>query len=299
MRLREESRIKEKMEFQIDTKHVFYLIVWSIVFSGVIFYTGLVVGERTQPGLQAAPQPLPQSNKMPEELVKKDNEIAPFPPMADLKTHPEKEEMSDVVLNALARLRLETLDKLNEEEERFKEELAEEIFSPRHERRMARLANVEEMMGRTAGIGLQNPNPAVPRLGKAPDMPVPEPEELVREPEVQVPVPEPEKKRNAVAGPKEQQPSKAEEKERADARKRYSIQAKSFRDRNEALIFLGYLQKQVGKSKVQPYIMPVDLANKGKWYRVRLGRFSTRLDAQKFKDQFEKREGIQTILVKL
>lgn len=307
MRLREETRIKEKMEFQIDTKHVFYLIVWSVVFSGIIFYTGLVVGERTQTGLQAAPQIKAVIPEAPEDLLKEDSAIPPFPLMADLKVHPEKEELGDVVLNALARLRLETLERIKQEDEVMKEELAKEIFQPRHERRMARNPNAQEMLGQTAGIGLSAPVRNKNRLAKAPEMELPQPEPEPEPVVVAEPALQPEPEMAAKAEPQRDE-SEVQQAERAEAKAqknkagkggRYSIQAKSFRDRNEALIFLGYLQKQARKSKVKPYIMPVDLPTKGRWYRVRMGRFQTRLDAQKYKDQFEKKEGIQTILVKL
>jgi DedD protein len=300
MRLREETRIKEKMEFQIDTRHVFYLIVWSVVFSGIIFYTGLVVGERTQTGLQAAPQVQAVIPHAPKDLLKEDSQIPPFPLMADLKSHPEKVEIGDVVLNALARLRLETLERIKLEDEVMKEELANEIFQPRHQRRMARNSNAQEMLGETAGIGLSAPAQPKRRLAKAPEMELPQPE-----PErVAVAEPDPEPDLAARVKPRQdeskvQQPKMEERENEAGKEGRYSIQAKSFRDRNEALIFLGYLQKEARKSKVKPYIMPVDLPTKGRWYRVRMGRFQTRLDAQKYKEQFEKKEGIQTFLVKL
>jgi len=79
----------------------------------------------------------------------------------------------------------------------------------------------------------------------------------------------------------------------------FGIQAKAFREKGDAAEFLKYLQGELAKSKYRPFIMPVDLGAKGKWYRVRIGKFTSRLDAEKFKEQLEKKLGLETFLVSL
>ncbi len=321
MKLREDARIKEKMEFRIDTRHVVYLIVWSIVFSGVIFYTGMVVGKKSKPTALArsTPPPVVLGAKADKAMDAQDLEARAIPFLNELSSHPEEEEMGDVVLNALAKLRLETRKKADEEEERMKKELAKKLFPPpADEEIIDRAMDPDEVLALSAGIRARNDRRV--RSAKAPEMEI-VPEEVPPEPEPEIapleapPEPEPEIAQDVPAEPEpEPEPEKVEEArpaKEAKPRKRhdddikvvaeryYAVQAKSFKDKNEALIFLKYLQGELSRNKVKPYIMPVDLPKKGKWYRVRIGRFPSRLEAQKFKDFIEKKEGLQTILVVL
>lgn len=309
MKLREDARIKEKMEFRIDTKHVVYLIVWSIVFSGVIFYTGMVVGKKSKPALaHSSPPPVLLGAKADKPMDADDLEARTIPFLAELSSHPEEEEMGDVVLNALAKLRLETRKKAEEEEERLKKELAKKLFpapADADEDFADRAMDPDEVLAQSAGISAHD-NRRI-RSAKAPKMvpesePEPEPEIVSHDaPPKPEPEPEPVKAKAKEARPekKEKRRNREDDDIKVVAERYYAVQAKSFKDKNEALVFLKYLQGELSRNKVKPYIMPVELPKKGKWYRVRIGRFPSRLEAQKFKDFIEKKEGLQTILVVL
>jgi len=362
MKLRDEARIKDKVEFHIETRHVTYLIVWSVVFSGIIFYTGIVVGKRSNPLPAPAPAPIHGAAKKVE--APEDKLVRSIPLLPAISVHPDQEEMADVVLNAMARLRLETLRKAEREDKLLEAELQEELFPQKPESERARPSAPEDVLKPSAGIGVKG-HQAAKRLGQVPPMPVAEPEPasapaLVPVPAVEDPAanepaaeaaaqadfpvvgelpvktgaaalfeafvaqasrptgasaggaePAVDAERNGaadngaagkgaavngVAGNDEPLPV---EKARQQGGKAYAIQAKSFRDKAEADVFLEYLKQSLGAGNYAAFIMPVDLPNKGKWYRVRIGHFQSISEAQKFKDAFEKKEGMQTILVAL
>ena len=57
--------------------------------------------------------------------------------------------------------------------------------------------------------------------------------------------------------------------------KKFAIQIASFRRKKKALAFVDSLKKD----NYQAYIVAKDLGDKGTWYRVRIGNFSSRSDA--------------------
>jgi cell division septation protein DedD len=74
----------------------------------------------------------------------------------------------------------------------------------------------------------------------------------------------------------------------ADSRARFTLQLSSFQERAEADAFFQEL-KTAGYS---PYIVEADVADKGRWYRVRLGKYATHTDAVAAKNDFESRQRI-------
>ena len=309
MRLREENRLKEKVELQLD---MFYVVLWSIVLSGIIFSTGLFVGQKKQEGVNgfAMDKAL--------ELKQKDDAASPHDPLAasfsfisTLSKHPEKRELKDAVLNAMAKLRLETLEKVRAQEEEMRKELAQKLFKDRlakadqavADEDAEALGDPETLLARGRGVrakARQNPR----RLGQAPEFPEEVPPEK-KAPRVVPARVAPKAKlvdRPVRAAVKADlgQPEILDDDDAADMDGTlYAVQAKAFREKDDAMIFLGYIKKELRRSKYKPFIMPVELPGKGKWYRVRIGKFPTRLEAEKFKSRFEKRLGLETFLVTL
>jgi cell division protein FtsN len=330
MKLRDEHRIKDKVEFRVDTRHLVYLILWSVLFSAVIFYSGLVVGKKSNPLPSPVPQALasvpdPASAQTPEERL-----VRAMPLLKTLAVHPEQEEKTDEVLNAMARLRIETMERAEREDQALKAQLQQELFPPKPGK-SPRPPSPDDVLRNTSGISA--PARGLPqRLAEAPEMPLPQPEpEPVVTAKDEPPEPRPRSQSEALfrafmsaappaapapepaqvglpeppAGPAaaaDPAPAPATGEPEALPRgqtKAYAIQAKSFRDKTEADVFADYLVKSLQASPYKAFIMPVDLPNKGRWYRVRIGQFPSLSDAQKFKEAFEKKEGMQTILVVL
>lgn len=95
---------------------------------------------------------------------------------------------------------------------------------------------------------------------------------------------------------KEAEKKAAEEAEKAAAkaaeekkkRTRFTLQLSSFKDRAEADAFFEKM-KSAGYS---PYIVEADVENKGTWYRVRLGGYTSYDDAVAAKEKFEAKQKI-------
>jgi DedD protein len=292
MRLREENRIKDKMEFHLDTRHVFYLVGWSIVLSGAIFATGLFVGQKKQAGVagytvEQAMNLKEKKNK--DQLAGVDPLAASFTFLTTLSHHPEQHELKDAVLNAMARLRIETLRKVKAQDAILKAELAEELFGSE---RREKPVDPRELLSATQGVQAQI-RQREQRLAEAPanlDSPQQPP---VVEP---APVVEPKPAKIAVLQPAVVNADSDLDDELGAS---FAIQAKAFRSPDDAKIFIGYIKRELRRSRYKPFIMPVELPGKGKWYRVRIGKFGSRLEAEKFKHQFERKLGLETFLVKL
>jgi len=77
--------------------------------------------------------------------------------------------------------------------------------------------------------------------------------------------------------------------------KGFTIQIKAFRSKNEASGFMQILKERGYK----PYLVTADVGGRGRFYRVRLGKFSSLDAAHRRQDAFEKAENLETIVTKL
>jgi cell division septation protein DedD len=76
---------------------------------------------------------------------------------------------------------------------------------------------------------------------------------------------------------------------------RYTLQISSFQDRREAESFLAKLST----SGYRAYITSTDVEGKGLFYRVRVGEYAKKSDAQDAKREFEKSEHILAYVTKI
>jgi len=75
----------------------------------------------------------------------------------------------------------------------------------------------------------------------------------------------------------------------------YSLQVDSFRDRREA----SALVQKLAKAGHAAFLVSVDIPERGgQWYRVRVGPFSNKVEASKYKRMFEEKERMATFVVK-
>lgn len=303
MRLRHESKLKDKMEFQLDTRHVLYLVLWSILLSGAIFATGLFIGQKKEAGkagyaVTASLAFKGLQQKQAGEGV--DPLVSSFSFLSRLDHHPEHKELDDAVLNALAKLRLEVREKVLEQDEELKKELAHKYFGDQdlmgdgsvdQQRHRA-----EALLAQSHGISAQRRAQAK-RLGQAPeDLGKELPEEVApKAPYAEEAL----KPAVAKAVPAPEPVKVVEADSQSNTAGTFAIQAKAFRNKKDADIFVSYLKSELRRGRYKPFVMPVKLPGKGQWYRVRIGKFDSRLEAEEFKSRFEKRLGLETFLVSL
>jgi cell division septation protein DedD len=73
----------------------------------------------------------------------------------------------------------------------------------------------------------------------------------------------------------------------------YSIQVGSYPNMEEATV-----KVDDWRNKGYPsFMMIADIPDRGRWYRVRLGGFATKEDAQDYLDKFKQNEGVEAIVV--
>ncbi len=275
--IRQFDRIKEKVEIRLDSRQIAWLVIGCLAIASGVFTAGFYMGQ------EQAGHRLPAPN---EAL------LATAPTQDDAQTlqNAEIEEaalhytydrvltdptpptrVDDPVLEAKARLMVQEGAAAEDEE------------TPR------------------AATALE---PGELRPTEAPDPAKPpaevEAEEGQEDPELEKEEPpfaadlEPAVKVPAVPPRAHSAGIPVEEKPKADKEKkpRYTIQVKAFRKRKEARQFLNALRE----AGYQPYIMTADIPKKGRFYRVRLGRYDKLEEAEAKQDRFEKAEGFKTIL---
>jgi hypothetical protein len=167
MKLRDEKKLKEKISFQLDTRHLLYLVLWSIALSGAIFYTGLFVGQKGQEGvaqytLGAARADTAEKSK---EALLAEPLISSWSFVNTLTRDPDEKKMDDAALEAIAGLREDVLSKVEKADEVTKQELAEKLFSPPDA--ADRPARPDQVLAETSGIHSREPSLAR-KLGLAP-----------------------------------------------------------------------------------------------------------------------------------
>ena len=75
---------------------------------------------------------------------------------------------------------------------------------------------------------------------------------------------------------------------------RYTLQVISYRDANEAHVFASALRKRGHAA----YVTPGTVKGRGTHWRVRIGPFESRQEAQRYRTTFEKEEGMNTFIVR-
>ena len=81
----------------------------------------------------------------------------------------------------------------------------------------------------------------------------------------------------------------------ARRRMRFTLQVSAFQDRAEALELMARLRKR-GHN---PYLTSSVVEGRGRWYRVRVGKFSDRAAAEEYKRRFEASEKTSTFITRL
>lgn len=73
---------------------------------------------------------------------------------------------------------------------------------------------------------------------------------------------------------------------------RYSLQVASYQEKTMAEEDV----KNMKKRGYAAFVVPFELEGRGKWYRVRIGSFSTRQSAEKLQKELKTKEGIATLI---
>lgn len=287
--MRDADKIKTKMTVALDGHQVGYLVFAGLVVAGLVFSAGFILGQRSVPpdrpqalaevaclevlddagasSVAAVPVPLPSLHF--EERLR-----APVPPVA-----PE-----DPALRLLAEERTDLALPGDE---------PEPPGIPLPER--PSFADDEP-------VELQPADPAA--VAAAPPVPVvPAPPAAAPAKKVTPAAAPPVQAAQAAPGPAAPRPGAAKVAEKqtrskaapAEPKGKFTIQVQAFRNRPEADAFADTLRGRGHKPFVQEGAVP----GKGRWFRVRVGRFAEHAEALAFQKRFESAEGIDTFVTPL
>lgn len=285
VQMRQLEKMKDRVEIQLDTPQIGWLVGGCLVIAGAVFLAGYQLGQSSQPSASEAAGQNAVLAHAPGPAVARTVEQLPPPsqgPTAgaagaavaaegdDAEGQPKLHYTYDSVLTApTAPTALD--DPMLKIIAAAKDRLLDERAAP------------------TGGdMALAGPRPAPAALP-----PKANTAEAGHKPQLGLPtiVQPPIKPVEAPAAGKAPRAPVVQKKAEAG----YTIQVKAFRHSKEAKQFMAALRE----AGYKPYLLPADVPGKGRFYRVRLGKFQTLDNATLRQEAFEKAEGFSTIVTPL
>ncbi len=284
--MRDLDRVRDKIEVRLEPRQVVLLAVGTMLFSGLLFAAGFMLGRSRAP--TPAPAPLAIGTVASEAIEAADTAPArpaaigevtfEFPSM--LGSRPGRE----VTRRRPMRLSKGVVPVAGAKAEAPAEAPAEEAEAP--------VGKAEAPAPEIARI--DPPAPKAPVDPPAPAAPSPAPEPIAARPTI-APIPadpEPidEDDPDAAPPPPATPPTAAPEPVRppepaADAR--YTLQVKAARDKAEADAFVAELRK----AGFAPHVVLADIPGKGRFFRIRVGRFGSMAEARVFQRRYKRQSG--------
>jgi cell division septation protein DedD len=267
--MRDADKIKTKMTIALDGHQLGYLIFGGLIVAGLVFAAGFVLGQRN--ATPARPQALAEVACLEVLDDAGAASVAAVPtPLPALRYEERLRAPVPPVAPEDPALRL----------------LAEErtdLALPGEEPEPPGIPVAERpSFADDEPIELQPPDPTAP----APAAPTPQAVAAAAPARPAAPAAAPKK---AVAE-KETRSKKAAEKPEPPGK--FTIQVQAFRNRPEADAFADSLRGRGHK----PFVQESKVPGKGRWFRVRVGRFAEHTEALAFQKRFEAAEGIDTFV---
>lgn len=335
MRLREETKMRDKVTVQLENKHILIILGLSIVFSGLVFGLGIFLGKRDQGGMAtlqpATPKvPKPEGGQAQNQVVVPD--FPRFPSDMLSKFSPAE------AVNSLTRFWVESyVDTLARDKVAYAQE--EALYAAKVRARVrpdlyaAPASNGEDetpidigkdrlvaskeetaaaLAPQGAALPAQEARPkAAPKAGAEEESASPDEAGAVKvesakakgkEPKVaSAPAVAPKQAAAAKAGSvsaKESDDGAAQKKEPEPIRV-YSVQLLAYKDKGLALDYAKRLESSPLCAKHKPFVMPVEVPQKGQFYRVRIGRFTSKKEAERVRLKVSLQEGIEAKVVSM
>lgn len=290
--MRDLDRVRDKIEVRLEPRQVVMLAIGTMVFSGLLFAAGFMLGRSRAP---VAPSPTLALGAASSEAVEAgDTGPAPvevaaigevtfeFPTM--LGSRPGREVSrrrtmrldTDVVSVKAGEAEAKKIEAraaaekaaAREAEKAAAEKIAKAALAPKP-------APVEKPAPVARVQPAASPEPALQPVADEDD-----PDAAVPEPVAAPAPPKPAAVEPVAVAPK---PSPAP----AASDARYTLQVKAARDKAEADAFIADLRR----SGFQPHMVLADVPGKGRFYRIRVGHFGSMGEARAFQRQYKRQSG--------
>jgi DedD protein len=258
--MRDSHRLKEKFELSLDNRQVLSLVVVSLVVLGGVFFSGVVVGKKMsapKPGEAAAPDILAKLDEKNVAL-----EIAHAP------------------------------DALTFQDELTRKQPTATIEAPRPVE-----VPIQAPVVANADVKVDAEN-EIPKASEPVIEKVEKVAQVAAKPEVKKVEPV-EKKVEAIptrthdgGNLKEAFGKVQKSTPETSATGNFTLQLSAYQDKSEADKFASLLRNK----GYAPYVIEAAITGKGTWYRVRMGRFSTKEAASKYMDDFKRETSMNAIV---
>ncbi|AKU91034.1 SPOR domain-containing protein [Vulgatibacter incomptus] len=248
--MRDENRIREKIELTLDTRQVVSIVLGSAVVLGIVFYLGVTVGKDLSVG--RAPPPTDPLERLDQQALVIDEKIT-FPEAltdevvaeADSPSAPEKRASPEKAEPARAAPKADEAPRAPD-----REGIAEGA-APK-EAPIPAVASAAQ-----ASAASKEPS-ATPPPKPAPAAPAP--------------------KGSAAVASSTSAPKPPPAAEAGAGKEAYTVQVAAFPSRQEADALVGQLRRK----GFAPTVVKAEVPGKGTFYRVRVGRFRTREEASRY-----------------
>lgn len=288
MHLRNSERLQERVHIDLEAGMIMKIVFACLGVGGAIFYLGLTLGQgdaiarirgvSEADGLKQLEGSLRVLTPAPEPVA--DGSLLLFPTL--LSRRADQAVQQDELTHTLRHFRTRNLDDQAIELSVFSDQILREKFGLAVDPATGEVIEVDPNSLRVDGAPIPGGARGIAPVRTAEAGELPDPDEVPVE-VVIAPAPEPVEEEAPAESPERQTVGK------------YTLQLQSFRDPDEARIFLEIMTDR----GYHPFVQRVKLGDKGTWHRVRIGRFMKMKAAQKFKRKFEREQGFSTRIMSL
>lgn len=303
VQMRQFDKVKEKVEIRLDNRQIGWLVVGCLVISVAVFAAGFHMGSTTRPDTPTDPSgpllaevapkttaDLPMAQTQRDATASKPGGAAQTTPADKVRYTYDRVLTAPTPPASVDDPALKALAKAEQRMEADKAEAATELDNDAE----AEPANPKKAASPREMVAAADENAIAFADAADPNAEKPLEAEEMMEPvdlaQANAPVKAPSPAKAPEKGeiePSAQAPVTPEAKVTG-----YTIQVKAFRKRQEARQFIAALRD----AGYKPYLAQADLPGKGRFYRVRLGKFADLPEATARQEAFEKAEGFSTIV---
>ncbi len=253
--MRDDGRIKERIELTLDTRQVVSIVLGAAVLMGIVFYLGVTVGKDLGVGEAPPRDPLERLDRMaaapgseitfPDDLIREDENAVALAAARERATADRR--AAEVAAGEKAAAEAAAAEKARAEQATAERAAADDTE--------ARLAAAEKAAADIAAdVAAGKPRAA---KGASTDLSA-----------------------ALASGSAQRKESPKEDKATSAGGVRFTVQVASLPDRKEAEAFASRLRQQ----GLAPIVTAAEIPGKGTFYRVRLGRFDSRDEALRYLD---------------
>ncbi len=305
MEMRGLDKIREKVEIRLDNRQIAWLITGSVAIAAGVFAAGYLVGSQARPAPETVAAAPERGQRDPSaQLASIAHGAAPAPAAAPNAASPVAEDKARYTYH----------DTLNRPSAQAQLDdptwrLVSQALEDKKAEEAKKSAEKEAKAQAAAEASREEPSDA-PSVPAEPKVPAPVATSAFEGKRLGgdatddfAPAADPPtnagKPGSAAAerppAPKADEPKAPKVVPQGASPNGYTVQVRAFRDEQEATKFVAVLKEQGHKA----FVTAAEVPGKGRFFRVRIGKFKTIDEATRFQQSFDTSEGMQTIVTPL